>query len=88
MGFYSPQSLVADARRHAVQVRRPDLELSGLYAELEELDGDDLKTAATGSPACLEDPQPRVEEFDEHAKFNSTTHRRDGRFAVRLAWPR
>ena len=30
MGFYSPQSLVADARRHGVTVRRPDLQLSGL----------------------------------------------------------
>ena len=25
MGFYSPQSLVADARRHGVEVRRPDI---------------------------------------------------------------
>ena len=25
MGFYSPQSLVADARRHGVEVRRPDV---------------------------------------------------------------
>ena len=29
MGFYSPQSLVADARRHGVQVRRPDVNASG-----------------------------------------------------------
>jgi error-prone DNA polymerase len=83
MGFYSPQSLVADARRHGVKVRRPDLQLSGVYAELEELD-DDLKNAPTGSPGCLADPQPPVGEFDEHAKFDSTAHRRDGRFAVRL----
>jgi len=84
MGFYSPQSLVADARRHGVQVRRPDLKLSGVYAELESLDDEDLKAAPPGSPACLEDPQPPVGEFDEHAQFDSATHRRDGRFAVRL----
>ena len=28
MGFYSPQSLVADARRHGVTVRRPDINAS------------------------------------------------------------
>ncbi|MGH3425867.1 MAG: OB-fold nucleic acid binding domain-containing protein, partial [Nocardioidaceae bacterium] len=35
MGFYSPQSLVADARRHGVQVRRPDIVRSGVHADLE-----------------------------------------------------
>jgi error-prone DNA polymerase len=35
MGFYSPQSLVADARRHGVTVRRPDINLSGAQADLE-----------------------------------------------------
>lgn len=35
MGFYSPQSLVADARRHGVEVCRPDLALSGAQAGLE-----------------------------------------------------
>lgn len=35
MGFYSPQSLVADARRHGVTVRRPDINLSGAHAGLE-----------------------------------------------------
>ncbi|MFC5730948.1 MULTISPECIES: error-prone DNA polymerase [Nocardioides] len=38
MGFYSPQSLVADARRHGVEVRRPDIALSGAQAGLEECD--------------------------------------------------
>jgi hypothetical protein len=28
MGFYSPQSLVADARRHGVHVREPDINAS------------------------------------------------------------
>lgn len=35
MGFYSPQSLVADARRHGVDVRRPDIALSGAQAGME-----------------------------------------------------
>ena len=34
MGFYSPQSLVADARRHGVEVRRPDIARSGVHADL------------------------------------------------------
>src|SRR4029434_8897148 len=35
MGFYSPQSLVADARRHGVAVRGPDVKASGAGARLE-----------------------------------------------------
>lgn len=35
MGFYSPQSLVADARRHGVVVRGPDINASGADAALE-----------------------------------------------------
>ncbi len=35
MGFYSPQSLVADARRHGVIVRRPDVNASLAHATLE-----------------------------------------------------
>ncbi|HZM64986.1 MAG TPA: error-prone DNA polymerase, partial [Nakamurella sp.] len=35
MGFYSPQSLVADARRHGVTVRRPDINASAAPADLE-----------------------------------------------------
>ena len=36
MGFYSPQSLVADARRHGVVVRGPDINHSLAAATLEE----------------------------------------------------
>jgi error-prone DNA polymerase len=46
MGFYSPQSLVADARRHGVVVRGPDLNASLAHATLE--------------PAGPEDPTPVV----------------------------
>ena len=35
MGFYSPQTLVADARRHGVAVLRPDILRSGVDATLE-----------------------------------------------------
>ncbi|MCH6230146.1 error-prone DNA polymerase [Microbacterium sp. CFH 31415] len=39
MGFYSPASLVNDARRHGVEVRRPDVHLSGVEALLEPVAG-------------------------------------------------
>jgi error-prone DNA polymerase len=39
MGFYSPQSLVADARRHGVRMRGPDINASRVQADLES-DGD------------------------------------------------
>ncbi|MEU4389468.1 error-prone DNA polymerase [Kribbella sp. NPDC023855] len=35
MGFYSPQSLVADARRHGVEVLRPDIQTSHTHPTLE-----------------------------------------------------
>jgi error-prone DNA polymerase len=35
MGFYSPQSLTADARRHGVEVRRPDIQTSLPHPVLE-----------------------------------------------------
>ncbi|MDR1295710.1 MAG: error-prone DNA polymerase [Bifidobacteriaceae bacterium] len=40
MGFYSPQSLVADARRHGVRVGRPDVTCSEPLASVERLVGD------------------------------------------------
>jgi error-prone DNA polymerase len=36
MGFYSTNTLVADARRHGITVRRPDVNLSDATATLEE----------------------------------------------------
>jgi error-prone DNA polymerase len=39
MGFYSPQSLVADARRHGVETRGPDINTSGAGATLESGEG-------------------------------------------------
>ena len=81
MGFYSPQSLVADARRHGVQVLRPDIQGSGVYAGLEPLAG---STGATGRDSCLAREQPPVGPFDREAHFDTDDHRRDGAFAVRL----
>jgi error-prone DNA polymerase len=81
MGFYSPQSLVADARRHGVQVLRPDILRSGAYAGLEPIAE---AAGATGDPACLERHQPSVGPYDATAPFDTDDHRRDGAFAVRL----
>ncbi|WP_028279971.1 error-prone DNA polymerase [Arthrobacter sp. H5] len=80
MGFYSPQTLVADARRHGVKVLRPDILHSGTHAGLEP----DAGTGPTGNDACLEHDQPPVGRFDRSIPFDSTLHRRDGNFAVRL----
>ena len=88
MGFYSPQSLVADARRHGVQVLRPDIQRSGAYAGLEAVDPEALDgrpSRASGSDRCLDRDQPPVDKvFDRTAHFDTDDHRRDGNFAVRL----
>ncbi|UYM05872.1 error-prone DNA polymerase [Solicola gregarius] len=85
MGFYSPQTLVADARRHGVEVRRPDIALSGVDADLEAYDdGRDSR----GSPSCLKTEQPPVGYFDPETAPDALSvaaeHRRDNAFAVRL----
>ena len=46
MGFWSPQTLVLDARRHGVEIRRPDINASADCSVLEPA-GDD-RTGATG----------------------------------------
>ncbi|WP_334152050.1 error-prone DNA polymerase [Microbacterium sp.] len=84
MGFYSGATLTADARRHGVEVRRPDLHASGATETLEPLDPDSPSTAPTGIDACLADPQPAVRRFDRDAPDESAAHRRDGTHAVRL----
>jgi error-prone DNA polymerase len=80
MGFYSPQTLVADARRHGVTVLRPDIQRSGVSAGLEALPVPEL---LEGHDACL-GIQPPVPEFDLSIPFDSDDHRRDGACAVRL----
>ena len=87
MGFYSPQSLVADARRHGVRVLRPDIALSGVDADLEPLttcpESVD-EPRVTGMESCLKHNQPEVGAFDRSALDENQAHRRDGNFAVRL----
>jgi len=82
MGFYSPATLVGDARRHGVAVLRPDIAYSGVDAVLEPIDPQ--QTSTTGMDACLARHQPSFGEFDASASDESMNHRRDGRFAVRL----
>ncbi|MCS5720390.1 error-prone DNA polymerase [Herbiconiux sp. CPCC 203407] len=53
MGFYSPQTLTADARRHGVEVRRPDIQRSGVQAGLEPL------LLAHGAPDASVEPGAR-----------------------------
>ena len=52
MGFYSPQTLAADARRHGVGVLRPDVQASGVQAVVERVG----PTPPGGEPALV--PQP------------------------------
>ncbi|GAA3580024.1 error-prone DNA polymerase [Microlunatus spumicola] len=90
MGFYSSQSLVADGRRHGVEVRRPDVVASDVDAGLELLDPADGEgrmeggSLATGMPGCLDREQPPVGPWVRSAPDLTHSHRRDGRFAVRL----
>ncbi len=93
MGFYSSQSLVADARRHGVEVRRPDIVASDVDADLELLDPEGRgggpgpaggSALATGMASCLARDQPPVGPFHREVPDLTGTHRRDGRFAVRL----
>jgi error-prone DNA polymerase len=83
MGFYSPATLTADARRHGVRVRRPDLLRSGVEAGMEPLD-EAGEHGPTGLDACAEAHQPPTGEFDRSAPDETAAHRRDGSFAVRL----
>ena len=52
MGFYSPQSLVQDAKRHGVEVRGPDLNASGAVATLEPPTACATGTADTAVPVA------------------------------------
>jgi error-prone DNA polymerase len=78
MGFYSPATLVADARRHGVEVRPPDLHHSAVDPTLEPLVSETLpKQAVAPEPSGATAPFGSVWE-------GGAVHRRDGGFAVRL----
>jgi DNA-directed DNA polymerase III (polc) len=87
MGFYSPQTLTADATRHGVEVRHVDILRSGAHPDLEPI-GDTSApgaTGATGRDSCLNHDQPPVPVvFKPDAPDDSAAHRRDGNHAVRL----
>ena len=85
MGFYSGQSLVADARRHGVEVRRPDILRSGVTSGLEALETVPEPAEGVAGLDCLNRTQPEVPQtFDRHAHFDTADHRRDTGYAVRL----
>lgn len=87
MGFYSPNTLVADARRHGVEVRPPDLSRSGVDAGLEPLDfgtPPDTVLTPTGMSECLAASHTPPGPFDPQAPWQPELHRRDGQLAVRL----
>lgn len=79
MGFYSPQSLVTDARHHGVTVLRPDIIRSGAVADVEL-----GESGPRGQESCLERLQPEVKRFVRGTADPTPQHRRDGDFAVRL----
>lgn len=80
MGFYSPQSLVHDARRHGVEVQRPDLRHSAATADLEATGP---QPAVTGLDTCHLDHPERTEWVDG-TPDPTPGHRRDTAYAVRL----
>jgi error-prone DNA polymerase len=53
MGFYSPQSLIHDAKRHGIEIRKPSLVHSLAKASLEP-------GSAPSQCPCLDAPQPAV----------------------------
>lgn len=80
MGFYSPQSLVADARRHGVETLRADVMFSDVEASLEGEFG------VTGKAQCCEREQAEIGAFNprESLARELGEHRRDGLHRVRL----
>jgi len=61
MGFYSPHSLVQDARRHGVEVRTPDVNASAATATLEPLDSrGSARRNATRTPSRTSEEEERV----------------------------
>ena len=60
MGFYSPQSLVSDARRHGVEVRGVDIAYSDAWANLEVDAEHTATTFAERAEACEGGHPPQV----------------------------
>ena len=62
MGFYSPQSLVADARRHGLTVLRPDVQASAVQATVERTS----PASGDGEPRLVPAPSGTAPS-DQHA---------------------
>jgi error-prone DNA polymerase len=63
MGFYSPQSLIHDAKRHGIEIRKPSLSESLADASLEPWDGlshSDIAGSQVPPCQCLDAPQPAI----------------------------
>ncbi|HSL09359.1 MAG TPA: error-prone DNA polymerase [Pseudonocardiaceae bacterium] len=76
MGFYSPQSLIADARRHGVTVRGPEINTSGVHAGLEPAaEGAPEQAVRLGLATVRTVGQPLaaklVEEREAHGPYRS-----------------
>jgi error-prone DNA polymerase len=82
MGFYSPRTLTADARRHGVIVHRPDIQRSQVFPVLEALD--DAHPGPTGIDPCLVAEQPEITPYRREVPLDYESHRRDAGHAVRL----
>ena len=84
MGFYSPQSLVADARRHGVRgaaARHRPVRGATPTSKPGSSSG---RSGPTGLDSCWQREQPPVRPFRRTAPDRTLEHRRDGNFAVRL----
>ena len=82
MGFYSPQSLVQDARRHGVVVHKPDLNLSDWCATLERCDegGDSEQAVRLGISSVRsvgEDLAKRIAQGRPYASIEDLSRRCD-----------
>lgn len=55
MGFYSPQSLIADARRHGVPVLPVDVNASGVEASVEKMDAGEAGAACSAGETGASD---------------------------------
>ena len=83
MGFYSPASLVSDAERHGVEVRKPSVQYSDVDASVEPISAG--VPTSTGLDQCLHYEQPTPSSvFDPHQEDPTVAHRRDGQLATRL----
>ena len=84
MGFYSPQTLVGDARRHGVTVLQPDIHRSNVFSDL-EIDDGAVPEVGGGMDSCLRDyQQEEIGEFDATRPPDTDRHRRDRHHSVRL----